>query len=445
VWLGKDGEPVSRNIERERVRMQAYLEIQDPTYVQELGAFNKNLKPMSEQCRVIVSIPARFEEKNLFNLLEQYSKQIDEHGQPLDPNLFEIDIIINRKEGESPDRSQEVISEWQATHPEYKVNAIDIEFAKEKANVGIARKYITDLSLLRATSRPMATGPLYVESEDADLFSVNQRTIATIIKEFDEHPHLDVLAGIQDRRPDILQKNDMLFFQQRLWHFMEMAMRKKKYRSDTFEQASFSWNRIMSCGWNTAYTAESYAQIGGYESAVVGEDILIGEKISLLRGQQGSDGRITPNTLTAKSSGLRSSSSPRRIIDTMAKEVNIYDDFENQTLKQETLEDLLAKIEHYARATQDQKSVYDDAIKKMFSFLQKEIPASESVAVLRTTLTWIGLHEDQDYTIVSGDTPSFGGLTNEGMQRIIGLFEKYREEKTYKKAYRDQNTPYEIS
>lgn len=446
VWLTKEDTLVVRDIERERARIEQYIQAQDLEYRQELESLNLALHPMSGKCRVAVNVPARFEEAHLLNLLEQYSQQVDENGTLLDPELFEINIIVNRKEGEVADNSLHVIRGWKAKHSQFRVNVVDIVLPQEKANVGVARKYITDLTLLRSLHRSTPAGPLYIESEDADLFSVNKYTINTIIKEFDEHPHLDVLAGIQDRHPEILQKNDLLFFNQRLWHFMEMVMRRQKYRPESFEHASFSWNRVMSCGWNTAYTAEVYAQVGGYESAVMGEDILIGEKISLLRGYTDMMGRIIPNTATAKSSRLRSQSSPRRLIDTMAKEVrssDIYNDFEDQTLKSETMEGLLSKVEQYANANEDQRNVYEDTIKNILGFLRIEIPTPESMQVLQTTLAWIGLREGQHYNI-STDGSVFSGLTLAGMQRIIELLKKYREDERYKRAYRNQNTPYEM-
>ena len=75
-------------------------------------------------------------------------------------------------------------------------------------------------------------------------------------------------------------------------------------------QFNLSWNRIITGGWNTAYTAEAYAIIGGYNPYMTkGEDMIMGERFSMARG----DGNL-PNTEVISTVSTRSNSSPRRYI-----------------------------------------------------------------------------------------------------------------------------------
>lgn len=439
IWVDKNGKEIKRDIGREKDRIKSYLGKQSKEYLEELQNFNKNLKPMSENCRVSVIIPARFEEKNLKNLLDQYTQQVDEKGNPVDKDFFEINIIINRKEGEEADKSMEIIKEWNNTNPGYHVNAVDVIFSKKNTNVGMARKYITDLSLLRSIERKKSNGSLYIESEDADLFSVDKRTVNKLTSDFDKKPYLDVLRGIQDRQPEIMSKNDLLFFERRLWDIGEMTMRDLSLRPDKYNNSSFTWNRIVSGGWNTAYTAEAYAQIGGYVSDVIGEDMKIGQKISVLRGGT-KDNKFKINTYTAETSGLRSNSSPRRFIDAMIKQGNPYDNFEDQSIKHKTLEQLMDGIKQFKKISPEHKRRYELGINVLYRFMKDEMgTGKETKRIIEKTLFYLGLKQGQkfDYVLNKQDTIK---ITDIGYKKIGELLSKYKDEKRWELGYHRQNS-----
>ena len=436
VFVDKNGAPVVRNLEREKHAISDYLDKQDPEYLEELRNFESHTEKMNEKCRVAVNIPARFKGKNIGNLLDQYVKQVDRAGRPIDKDLFEINIIVNRKAGETADNSLAVISEWKRNNPGYHINVMDIEFPKEKANVGMARKYITDLTLMRSADRPAAGGPLYIESEDADLTAVDKRTIARLIEGFDEKPYLDVLRGVQDRQPEIMQKNDLLLFDRRMWDFAEAYMRKVAYRPENMRGSSFVWNRVISGGWNTAYTAEAYAKIGGYVPDIIGEDMKIGQKISILRGTKGVNGEYVLNTQTAEMSGLRSNSSPRRFIDTMAKNIGSYDDFEDQSLKEKTIDELLDGIKQYEKIDESQKASYENAINKLREFVYGTMPSPQNTEVFEKILWATGLKKENISVRSDGSIK----LSDSGIPRIATLLEQYKNENRALKAYGRQNS-----
>lgn len=444
VWVDKDGKEVHRDIERERERIQKYIEAQDSAYLEELERFNETLEPMHQECRVAVIIPARLEEKSLGNLLDQYVHQINEDEGELNKDLFEINIIVNRRDTENPDRSMQVIEEWKQRNPGFHVNAIDIAFPRSKANVGMARKYITDLSLLRTLRRTNATSSFYIESEDADLFSVDKRTITKIINGFDSKPQVDVLRGIQDRQPEVMSQNDLFFFERRLWDIGEMALRNPKLRPDVFKNGSYTWNRVISGGWNTAYTAEAYAQIGGYVSDTIGEDMKIGQKISVLRGKQDESGEFRINTQTAETSGIRSNSSPRRFLDAMVKQENAYDNFEDQSLKEKTLEDLMKGLKAFERILPEHLPRYEGALNTFYEFIRSQMnQVPEATEVMRKTLFYLGLKEGEDKDYIFNSDQRIV-LQARALTTISRLLEKYRKEKRWKKGYKRQNSPLSV-
>lgn len=434
------GGEIHRDTERERERIEIYLASQTSEFLAELERLNQSLPAMSEKCRVAICAPARFEGPGLDNFLEQMSKQTDGHGNPISLDMFEINIIVNKKDSETADNSIEVLNKWMQQHPEAHVNVIDVSFPDDKACVGLARKYITDLALLRSVKRAKQDGSLYIESHDADMFGVDKRLVWKLTKDFDAKAEIDMLRGVQDRRPEIMQKNDMLFFRTRLWDFMENVLRNPKYRPDVNSDADFRWHRVTSGGTNSAFTAEVYSQIGGYDgSAKMGEDIDIGSRILMLRSFEDASGRTIPNTWTSKASGIRDSTSPRRFIDAFARNVEAYNpqEFENQALKFKSLEDLLKPVERYAVAKPEHLQDYEDYINQTFGLLKSIYQDSpEWKKVANRVMFFAGLKEGEHYTI--GDTVT---LLPEGLKQIAKTFQEYRDTNKSELGYRRQNAP----
>ncbi len=86
---------------------------------------------MHPSCRISVCIPAYRESSLLRNTLENYTlHQLTPDGSPLDPELFEVNILIN-----SPHRNSvrdivmlEVIEEFCADYPEYHINTAEVVY-----------------------------------------------------------------------------------------------------------------------------------------------------------------------------------------------------------------------------------------------------------------------------------------------------------------------------
>ena len=433
------GEKVERSVARENLRIEAYLAKQSPEYRARLQTLLVQTSAMEQDCRLSINIPARMEGKNLMRLLDQYLRQEDQDGKPVDPKLFEVNILVNRKESEQSDGSVEVVNEWKARHPEVRVNVVDVVFSNEEGCVGLARKMLTDLSLMRSLARSSQAGPLYIETEDADVVSMDKRMVAKLVRDFDANPGVDNYRGTEDRQAEILQKNPLLFFGKRLGSIVEVLLRHKEIRSEKASENNFTWNRIISSGWNNAYTAEAYAQIGGYDpKAFVGEDMEIGKRISVLRGGWSqTDETFDWNPDTIQLSGLRASSSPRRFLQEMITNDAPYGAaFENQSLKQKSIDDLLAQVREFETIKPEHIGNYQSVVNGIVGFLRGINPEKEKWQYVATrAMANMGLRKS-DYAMTDE------GITirPEFLDRLKELIREYKQKGKAEFGYRRQTS-----
>jgi len=409
-WVENDGNPVERNVTNERNMLNSYLEGQftaEPQYRQYIQNIADALGPMGQKCRVSVNIPAWMEEKNLRNLLSQYLDQRDKDGNPLDPGLFEVNIIVNRKEGTAPDGSVGVINQfidqYVASHNGQRPNVrfVDVEFKEEIATVGYARKVLTDAALLRSLSRTDQDQPLYIESEDADLTNVDKRVIANLISKLDRNPHLDAVHGIEGRMPEVIKDNDLLVMRRNAWEVFLLMARQKKFRNPNSGSWNAFANRTITGGWNTGYSAEAYAMIGGYENLRAGEDLTIGERISMVRG----DGNY-PNLETIGTVPTRTESSPRRFINEIIRNKSAYDGFgegpDEQRIRDMPLTDLMSEISDFARISDDNRATFAGEADMFYGWCLSASPTRQDAREMVKRVMRSAGYREGDYTF-SGD------------------------------------------
>ncbi|MBX4204686.1 MAG: glycosyltransferase family 2 protein, partial [Candidatus Doudnabacteria bacterium] len=415
----------TRDVSRERERIKHYLDKLPKTYVDELRQLKDSMRPMSDQTRVAIMIPAYNEAANLERLLDQYTKQIESNGKKLDPRIYEIDIIVNRPQGAPADNSVDVIKKFKDEHPEYQINVIDKEFPRESAGVGLARKYLADLILLRSQERKNPTGQLYMESEDADLLEVDPETVVRLMNKYDKNPELDALRGKQDRYPEVMAKNDMFFLNRRMDDFWEVLMRDKKFRPKDVPN-NFVWNRVVTGGWNTSFTAEVYAQIGGYSPLKVGEDMYIGEMISVFRGKRKGD-NIEPNVKTISTIATRSDSSPRRYLDAMIRGIDPYADFHNESIKFKSIDDFLQQIKPYETLNESNTRQLETLLSGKYRHMIKPLIGEEQgEKFLGRLMHWLGFKKD-DWKI----SPS-GAVEIMSIKNVKKALDDYKIKPIYK-------------
>ncbi|MBI4066524.1 hypothetical protein HY411_02300 [Candidatus Gottesmanbacteria bacterium] len=432
LWIDKDGKPVVRDVTRERSVMKDYLEeirASDPTYFAYLESLlaAPQMKGMNEYTRVAVNIPAYLEGKNIYNTLDMYVKQVDKKGQPLNPDLFEINVIVNRRTGTTADNTvaeiERFIVDSNARGERFHINYLDVTFDPPYNTVGNARRVMTDLSLMRSLARPNQTQPLYIESEDADLMHVDPKTVVNLVDKLDQNPHLDAAVGIQDRMPEVLMQNDYLFLHRRLEDITGTILeRRKKFRPDMNPFWHHWQNRNITGGWNNGYTAESYALIRGYDRMrIMAEDTVLGERISMIRGNG-----TMPNLDVVGNLPTRSDSSPRRFIKQIVTGKSAYsdsfvDEQVNQEIKTATLDELMNRIAHVARIGEENKHKFVGLLQWQYDYI-KSIVQDETNArdTYDMVMLFIGLKKD-DYAF----TPD-GKVEIKSLDNLKASLEDYR-------------------
>ncbi len=407
-WVDKDGNPVERSVARERENITKYLEsirAADPAYYTELERLSResSMTAMTNENRVSINIPAHMEEKSIYTALQEYAQQTNRDGTPLNPRLFEINILVNRRDDMAPDGTvaeiQRFIADSRAQGKDYHINYVDVTFDRDHANVGHARKVLTDLNLMRSLQRAGQSKALYIESEDADLLRVDRKTAYNLMTKLDENPQFDAARGIQDRYPDEMMENDFLFMNRRLWDFSESLWRRKEYRPENNPNWNYTWNRVITGGWNTGYSAEAYALIGGYDSSMTkGEDMLMGEKMTMIRG----DGAM-PNLDVVGKVATRSDSSPRRFYAEAIKGRGAYSDaFEdvefNKYVKNTSLEQMREELAPLSRVDGNESTFADRLNGHLEACRQVLGDKQKGEEMFGTLAMFMGFKKD-DYTI----------------------------------------------
>lgn len=409
-WVEADGSPVVRSVERERNTIYNYLNSEfskNPEYKQKVASVMSSLGAMSDNCRVSVNIPAYMEADNLDRLLSQYIDQTDNKGEALEQSLFEINILVNRKKGTPEDDSVKVIESFIKKYAKLHngvrpvVHYTNVELDPEDANVGFARKLLTDAVLQRSLDRNNQSQPLYIESEDADLMEVDKRTVFNLISKLDKNPHLDVVKGVEGRMPSIIKDNALLFMRRTAWEVFLFNARQKRFRDPRNPNWNSFSNRVLTGGWNCGYSAEAIAMIGGYESVRLGEDLPVGEKVSAMRG----DGYY-PNLDVIGSVPTRTESSPRRFINEIANKKPAYDDFgddsDEEAIRGVSLSDAMKRIDEYADITEDNKPIFENEAQTYYDWARYSTPTLDDARdVARRIMRSVG-YEEGDY-VFEGD------------------------------------------
>lgn len=409
-WVEADNSPVVRSVERERNTIYNYLNSEfskNPEYKQKVASVMSSLGAMSDNCRVSVNIPAWMEADNLDRLLSQYIDQTDNKGEALEQSLFEINILVNRKKGTPEDDSVKVIEsfieKYAKSHNGVRpvVHYANVELDPEDANVGFARKLLTDAVLQRSLDRNNQSQPLYIESEDADLIEVDKRTVFNLISKLDKNPHLDVVKGVEGRMPSIIKDNALLLMRRTAWEVFLFNARQKRFKDPRNPNWNSFSNRVLTGGWNCGYSAEAIAMIGGYESVRVGEDLPIGEKVSMMRG----DGDY-PNLEVIGSVPTRTESSPRRFIDEIANKKSAYEDFgddsNEEAIRGVSLSDAMKRIDEYADITEDNKPNFENEAQMYYDWARGSTPTlGDARDVARRIMRSVG-YEEGDY-VFEGD------------------------------------------
>ncbi|OGG02551.1 hypothetical protein A2Z33_02030 [Candidatus Gottesmanbacteria bacterium RBG_16_52_11] len=404
-----------RSVSREQERIRKYLDAQPEAHRKAVERITYELPPMHPDARVAVMIPVYHEEKNIYHTLSEWAKQTDADGKPLNHNLYEINVLVNREEDLSDDGSLGEVDRFRRDNPGVRVNVAYTLFPKGQGGVGPARKLIADTLLNRSVRRgDTQTGQLYLESEDADLLSIDTKAVYNLISKFDANPGTDALRGKQDLAPEILKEHDYLFVERRVERFSEYLLRDKRLRPEVNPDADSRWNTVVLGGWNSAFTAESYAMIGGYQPIRIGEDVDIGSRISIMRGKANPDGSVTPNTMVIDTVRNIGQSNPRRFIYALETKRHAYHTFGDREIDQKVRDidpaEFLRRMEYGNQITYENKALFESVLTENVRWIRDVVKNPE----LRDRLTgrlmlFLGFSKYRDVTGPDGQVTRKNG------------------------------------
>lgn len=90
--------------------------------------------------KISVIIPVKNEESNIINTLDALRLQCDKDGKELDKSIYEVLILANN----CTDKTSKVVNSYQSDHKNFNLQIAEIEFSKENAHVGMARRILMD-------------------------------------------------------------------------------------------------------------------------------------------------------------------------------------------------------------------------------------------------------------------------------------------------------------
>ena len=427
--IDPSGNPILRDPAIERSEIESYLSSQPAEHLCLLEEFAGDLPAMNARCRLAVLLPCRNEAQHIQDRLNLLAEQFGTDGRFLDRDLYEVIVLVNNAAVENADSTAELARNW--SHPAgMNLSVIQMKHAAdERAPLTYARKILADLALLRATKRNTYRHPLYLVSEDADVVWNDPRQLSEMLKAFDTQPTIDGIRGYQDRCPWLLIDHPILLLMRRSWNFCESYASSRALRPDRNPRYQFNWNRCVTSGWNSAFTAEVYACIGGYNRfRQFEEDLDIGEKISTFRAYESPQGSI-PQVNTIIGLPIRAEASPRRWYYRAAKGVEPYDDqngYENffaqeheDFLKSKPLSELSLSIAPFSSLEPANIPLLEDMLQKDFEFLSRLHGSSHLAAIAyQRILSWLGFESGQAY--ISDGQVLVHSL--EGVGRTIGKF-----------------------
>lgn len=396
-----------RSVSREMHSFSEYLGELDGAWLEDLQSIQNTLPPMPPETRAVVLIPAHLEEGRIERCLEALARESFELRQKC-RNCIEVYILDNVQSEEDFDKTKEVVLRF----AEREISRLHIHFIRkrwgksQKNPVTLSRKLLSDLAILRAYSRANASGPLYLFSEDADVEFVQRGRTAHFIRAMDKNPHIDAIRGMQDRTPSALSGNHLLLLDRRSWYFVENQLAQKKYWPENWPNYNFFWNRVVTGGWNTCFSAEIYSAIGGYTIDVpLFEDMDIGQRISVLRGKW-RQGEFLPNMSTVSKAFFRSSSNAARAIFALSRKHHLYDASNNfreffsgphvKDIKSGNLDSALGIISDFETMTSSNIWRFEAHLNDLLAEVHRIVQCSdESLHIMSRTLCALGFERSE--------------------------------------------------
>ena len=322
-WLrARTSQPhLDRNPAAEYAAVRRYLDDQPTTWKDLVRGHADGLPPLPADHRVVIFLLAGNEAELIGRCLDAIAADIGSSGLR---RAAEVVIVRQHLAGRPRDETSDLVHRWTARHRDLTtVHLVEVEWPAEcRTFLPLSRKLAVDVVAQRALDRGRAA-PLYLITEDADVEWIERGRARYVVDTFDGQPGLDILRGWHLRSIDLLEYLP-LFVERLTWRACERALSDPRLRPEHNEAYEFSWNRVVTAGWNTAFTLESYVLAGGYTTTVeLFEDMDLGQRISVMRGAHTEQGFV-PCTTTADWMPFEASSDGRRALAALTHNADLY-------------------------------------------------------------------------------------------------------------------------
>jgi hypothetical protein len=239
----------------------------------------------------------------------------------------EIVLVIQNLANEPVDDTRGRAHRWARVHgAPVGVRILDVRWPPGCRNfLALGRKLAVDSTLVRFIGTHRGRACCYFITEDADLEWIERGRAAAVIRLLDRHPGIDYVRGWHQRSLDLVRY--LPYFVERLtWRAAEHELSRPRWWPDAGGHYNFHWNRVVTAGWNVAFTAEAYALAGGYTSSVeLFEDMDLGQRISIVRGRVTADG-VVPSAGSGRWLPFEACSDGRRGLLASVRGAHIYGD-----------------------------------------------------------------------------------------------------------------------
>lgn len=262
-------------------------------YLEELELSASQIPPMGENCRLSVVLCCNREEANIENTLKVWTvEQKDKEGQSINPELFEIILLVNRPRDSEPwDDTIRMIKRFNESYPQYNIHALEHTFnfpSRETkttigdkevkmdgyTRIGLVFKLGTDLVLLRNMQRgdEERKAQHLVASSGGDAYSRNPFFLQKVLERSDSVDFIKVEYGY----PRAIAEAHPL-----LWaaHLFRLSM-SADYHGDEFLLNHDIEREVLRR--HGVFRAGLYADLGGFNPKLrIGEDLDFGRLVML--------------------------------------------------------------------------------------------------------------------------------------------------------------------
>ncbi len=290
------------------------------SFFAELKQINSQLPPMKEECRFSIVIPAYLEEQNIQDTLKDWVEQFTENGEPLDPDLFEIIVLINRPNKDVEfDETYEKIQELKE-HPDYQRynihtikktfnfppsgKAEEVKFGDKTVTVkggvrmGLVYTLPADLVVLRNSKRKNSEekANLLMKTGGADAFARNPEYINRVLKLSEQSPQIEQYNFRADFSPEIYEHIPLLHVVERFREIMNLQYTQRK--------------SLLGCG---VYRSSLYSEAGGFNPDYrLAEEIDLNKRLRKSIRKKASEKKLKPKDLWRRGRYLMALDDPRR-------------------------------------------------------------------------------------------------------------------------------------